>query len=101
MISKLVTYATIVFGGTISGALVGSVAGPVRILMSVEEVGILGACVGACLAILGCKFAMEHQEAREANRQLFLALETRLARIVRTTESWPLHERRQSSRTTC
>ena len=44
MISKLVTYATIVFGGTISGALVGILAGPVRILMSTEEVGILGAC---------------------------------------------------------
>ena len=86
MISKLVTYATIVFGGTISGALVGSLAGPVRIFLSVEEVGILGACVGASLAIVGCKFAMEHHEAREANRQLFVALETRLARIVRAPE---------------
>ncbi|GEM_PF-1368825 len=86
MIFKLVTYATIVFGGTISGALVGILAGPVRILLSTEEVGILGACAGACLAIVGCKFAVEHQEAREANRQLFLALETRLARIVRAPE---------------
>ncbi len=86
MISKLVTYATIVFRGTISGALVGILAGPVRILLSTEEVGILGACAGACLAIVGCKFAVEHQEARETNRQLFLALETRLARIVRAPE---------------
>jgi len=86
MISKLVTYATIVFGGTISGALVGLLAGPVRILLSSEEVGILGACVGACLAIVGCKFAIEQQEAREHNRELFRALETRLARIVRAPE---------------
>ena len=83
MISKLVTYATIVFGGTISGALVGSLAGPVRILMSTEEIGTLGACIGACLAIIGCKFAMEHHEAREQNRELFRALEARLARVVR------------------
>ena len=69
MISKLVTYATIVFGGTISGALVGSLAGPVRILMSTEEIGILGACIGASLAIVGCRFAIEHHEAREQNRE--------------------------------
>jgi len=86
MISKTVTYATIVFGGTISGALVGILAGPVRILMSTREVGILGACLGACLAIVGCKFAMDHHEAREQNRELFMALETRLARIVRASE---------------
>ncbi len=86
MISKPVTYATIVFGGTISGALVGILAGPVRILMSTGEVGILGACLGACLAIVGCKFAMDHHEARAQNRELFVALETRLARIVRSPE---------------
>jgi ammonia channel protein AmtB len=92
MISKLVTYTTIVFGGTISGALVGILAGPVRILMSTGEVGILGACLGACLAIVGCKFAMEHHEAREQNRELFRALETRLARVVRAPEPKPLHD---------
>jgi hypothetical protein len=86
MISKLVTYAVIVFGGTISGALVGILAGPVRILMSTEEVGVLGGCLGACVAIVGCKFAMEHHEAMEYNRELFHALETRLARVVRTPE---------------
>jgi hypothetical protein len=86
MISKLVTYAVIVFGGTISGALVGILAGPVRILMSTEEVGILGGCLGACVAIVGCKFAMEHHEAMEYNRELFHALETRLARVVHTPE---------------
>jgi hypothetical protein len=87
MISKLVTYATIVIGGTISGALVGTLAGPVRIFLSTGEVGILGACVGACLAIVGCKFAIEYHEAREQNRELFRALETRLARILRAPES--------------
>jgi len=88
MISKLVTYATIVFGGTISGALVGILAGPVRILISTGEVGILG----ACLAIVGCKFAMEHHEAREQHRELFRALETRLAGVVRAPEPKPLHD---------
>ena len=92
MISKLVTYATIIFGGTISGALVGSLAGPVRILMSTEEIGILGACLGACLAIVGCKFAIEQHEAREQNRELFRALETRLARVVHASEAQPLHD---------
>jgi len=58
MIFKLVTYATIVFGGTISGALVGILAGPVRILLSTDEVGILESCAGACLAIVGCKFSV-------------------------------------------
>ena len=69
MISKLVTYATIVFGGTVSGSLVGILVGPVRILMSTEEIGILGACIGASLAIVGCKFAMEQHEVREQNRE--------------------------------
>ena len=86
MISKLVTYATIVFGGTISGALVGILGGPVRISLSTEELGILGACVGASLAISGCKFAIEQQEAREQNRELFRALETRLARVTHAAE---------------
>ena len=92
MISKLVTYATIVFGGTVSGSLVGILVGPVRILMSTEEIGILGACIGASLAIVGCKFAMEQHEVREQNRELFRALETRLARFVRASEPWPLHD---------
>lgn len=87
MISKLITYATIVFGGTISGGLVGILAGPVRIFLSTQEVGILGACLGASLAIVGCKFAIEQHEVREQNRELFRALETRLARIVHSHES--------------
>ena len=86
MISKLVTYATIVLGGTISGALVGVLGGPLRIFLSTEQVGIMGGCVGACLAIVGCKYAMEHHEAREQNRELFRALETRLARVVGSAE---------------
>lgn len=87
MISKLVTYVTIIFGGTISGALVGNLVGPVRIVMSAVEIGTLGACIGASLAIVGCRFAIEQHEAREQNRELFRALETRLARVVRASES--------------
>ncbi len=86
MISKLMTYATIIFGGTVSGALVGILGGPVRIVLSTEEVGILGACLGASFAIVGCKFAIEQHEAREQNRELFRALETRLARVTRGSE---------------
>ncbi len=90
MIYKLVTYVSIVFGGTISGALVGSLAGPLRIQMSTEEVGTLGACIGATFAIVGCKFAMEHHEAMERNRELFQALDMRLSRVARGTDPDPL-----------
>jgi hypothetical protein len=90
MIYKLVTYASIVFGGTISGALVGSMAGPVHIHLSTEEVAILGACLGATFATVGCKFAMEHHEAMERNRELFQALDMRLSRVARGTEPSPL-----------
>ena len=83
MIYKLVTYVSIVFGGTISGALVGNLAGPIRIQMSAEEVGTLGACIGATFAIVGCKFAMEHHQAMERNRELFQALDMRLSRVAR------------------
>ncbi len=92
MISKLVTYATIVFGGTISGALVGILGGPVRIVLSTEDVGILGACIGASLAIFGCKFAVEAHEAREQNRELFRALETRLARVAHAADRSVFHD---------
>jgi hypothetical protein len=89
MIYKFVAYVPIVFGGTISGALVGSLAGPIHLLISTEQVGTLGACLGACLAIVGCKFAMEHHEAKERNRELFRALETRLAGVIRASEPEP------------
>jgi hypothetical protein len=86
MIYKFVTYLSIVFGGTISGALVGSLAGPIRIQMSTEGVGTLGACIGATFAIVGCKFAIEHHEAMERNRELFQALDMRLSRVARGAE---------------
>jgi predicted outer membrane lipoprotein len=90
MIYKFVTYISIVFGGTISGALVGSLAGPLHIQMSTEEVGILGASIGATFAIVSCKFAMEHHEAMERNRELIQALDTRLSRVARGTAPNPL-----------
>ncbi len=86
MAYKFVTYVSIVFGGTISGALVGSLAGPIRLQMSTEQVGILGACIGATFAIVGCKFAMEHHEAMERNRELFKALDMRISRVTQATE---------------
>ena len=92
MVYKLVTYVLIVIGGTISGALVGSVTGPVNIHLSVDNMGTLGACFGCCLAIAGCRFAIEHHEAAERNRELFRALECRLARVAHPTES-AIHEK--------
>ena len=86
MITRIVTYVTIVFGGTISGALVGILGGPVRISLSTEELGIFGACLGASLAVSGCRFAIEQHEAREQNRELFRALESRLARVTHAAE---------------
>ena len=92
MIYKFVTYVSIVFGGTISGALVGSLAGPVRIQMSAEEVGTLGACIGAMFAIVGCKFAIEHHDALERNRELFQALDTRLSRVAQGMQPNPVEQ---------
>ncbi len=87
MLYKVVTYVLIIFGGTVSGALLGSVTGPINLHLSVDNMGTLGACLGACLAITGCKFAIEHHEAVERNRELFRALEGRLARVVSPAES--------------
>jgi hypothetical protein len=86
MIYKITTYVLIVLGGTISGALVGSVTGPIAIRLSVDNMGTMGSCIGAILAIVGCKFAMEHHEAVERNRDLFRALEGRLSRVARDSE---------------
>lgn len=86
MAYKLLTYALIVIGGTISGALVGSVTGPINLHLSIDNMGTLGACVGAFFAVVGCKFAIEHHEAVERNRELFRALEGRLARVVHDGE---------------
>jgi hypothetical protein len=86
MVYKIVTYVLIVLGGTITGALIGSVTGPLDFRLSVDNMGTMGACIGACLAIVGCKFALEHHEAVERNRELFRALEGRLSRVARDSE---------------
>jgi hypothetical protein len=79
---KVVTYVLIIFGGTIAGALIGAVTGSINLHLSVDNMGTLGACLGACLAMAGGKFAIEHHEAVERNRELFCALEGRLARVM-------------------
>jgi hypothetical protein len=86
MIYKVTTYVLIVLGGTISGALVGSVTGPIDIRLSVDNMGTMGSCIGAILAVVGCRFAMEHHEAMERNRDLFRALDGRLSRVARDSE---------------
>lgn len=91
MIYKIITHALIVIGGTISGALMGSVTGPIDLRLSVDNMGTMGACIGAILAIMGCKFAMEHHEAVERNRDLFRALEGRLSRVGIDSERATLH----------
>ncbi len=83
MIYKFCTYAVIIFGGSISGALAGTAAGPIKIQLSIDHMGNLGACVGALLAVLGCMFALEHQQAVVRNREVFRILEGRLSRVVR------------------
>lgn len=82
MVYKLTTYVLLAFGGTISGALIGLITGPIHVNLSVDNTSTLGACVGAILAILGCRFAIEHHEATERNRELLRAVETRLARVL-------------------
>ena len=50
MIYKFCSYAVIIFGGTISGALVGIVTGPIKIHLSVDNMGTLG----GARRVLGC-----------------------------------------------
>ncbi|MGO9599975.1 MAG: hypothetical protein ACLP7Q_18450 [Isosphaeraceae bacterium] len=82
MTYKFCTYAVIVFGGTISGALLGTVTGPINIHLSVDSMGTLGAGAGAFMAVLGCMFALEQQQAAVRNREIFRILEGRLSRVV-------------------
>jgi hypothetical protein len=89
MVYKLVTYVAIVFGGAISGALVGMVSGPINLRLTVDNMGTAGGCLGAVLAVIGCKFAIEHHEAMERNRELFRALECRLSRVVSESQQAP------------
>jgi hypothetical protein len=86
MVYKIITYVLILLGGMISGALIGSLTGPLNFHLSVDNMGTMGACVGACLAIVGCKFAIEHHEAVERNRELFRALDGRLSRVAHDSE---------------
>ena len=92
MIYKVITYVLIVLGGTISGALMGSVTGPIDIRLSVDNMGAMSSCIGAILAVVGCRFAMEHHEAMERNRDLFRALEGRLSRVAIDSERATLHK---------
>jgi hypothetical protein len=82
MVYKLTTYVLIAFGGAISGALIGLFTGPLNIHLSVDNPGTMGACLGACLASAVCRFAIEHHEAAERNRELLRAVEGRLARVL-------------------
>jgi hypothetical protein len=86
MIYKAITYVLIVLGGTISGALMGSVTGPIDIRLSVDNMGTIGACIGAILAVVGCRSAMEHHEAVERNRELFRDLEGRISRVAHDSQ---------------
>jgi hypothetical protein len=83
MIYKTFAYATILTGGAITGGLVASLIGPIQIRFSAHDVCVLGACAGAVLAMLGCRFAIEHHEASERNRELIRTLEHRVALLAR------------------
>ena len=87
MVYKLITYVLLAFGGAISGALIGLVTGPIHLNLSVDNTSTLGACVGAILAVVGCRFAIEHHEATERNRELLQAVEGRLARVLHSTKA--------------
>lgn len=83
MIYKMFAYATILFGGTIVGGLIASLIGPIQIRFSAHDVCLIGACLGAVIAMLGCRFAIEHHEASERNRELIRTLEHRVALLAR------------------
>lgn len=89
MIYKMFAYATILFGGMITGGLIASLIGPVQIRLSAHDVWVIGACLGAVLAMFGCRFAIEHHEASERNRELIRTLEHRVALLARIHDSDP------------
>ena len=86
MIYRCLSYFVILFGGTVSGALAGSVSGPIQLTLSVADLGTLGAFLGAFLALAGCKFAIERSEAKKRNRELIHALDCRLSRLSKESE---------------
>jgi hypothetical protein len=86
MIYKSIAYASILFGGTIAGGLLAGQVGPVHVRFSANDISALGACLGGVLAMVGCRFAIEHHEARERNRELIRTLEHRVALLARYEE---------------
>ncbi|WP_210420325.1 hypothetical protein [Aquisphaera giovannonii] len=81
MIYKAICYAVLIFGGSLSGAFCGVFEGPIYIVMSADQLALIGACLGGTFALIGCRLAIERAEAAERNRQLFRALEARLSRV--------------------
>lgn len=86
MLYKVTTYVVLAFGGAISGALIGLVTGPINLHLSIDNTSTLGASLGAILAVVGCRFAIEHHEAAERNRELLRAVEGRLAKVLRSSK---------------
>lgn len=86
MVYKLITYVLIALGGTISGGLIGMVTGPIHLNLSIDNTSMLGASAGALLAVIGCRFAIEHHEAVERNRELLRAVEDRLTRALHSAK---------------
>ncbi len=70
MIYKTISYVMIVLGGTISGAIVGLVTGPLDIRLYIDNMVATGACIGACFAVACRKFAVDRHQATEHNREL-------------------------------
>jgi len=82
MIYKTLAYVAIIVGGAISGGLAASYVGPIQILLSSGDTSVIGACLGAIAAIVGCGFAIEHHQAAERNREILRIVEGRVARVV-------------------
>ena len=47
-----------------------------------------GACLGGTFALVGCRLAIERAEAAERNRDLFRALDLRISRVTRDSNSF-------------
>ena len=78
--TKLAAIVIIAVGGALVGAMGGWNFGPLTLELTRVDLVLFGTVGGVTLALTGCCFASEYEEARARNR-IYLTTLRRLARI--------------------